>query len=171
MSELWTYLTESAGWAVLGFVVGYLVGRAARDVHRVAIAITTEDTVPDPQLPAPRRRLLTGQFVLGVVVVLLGVLTVAQGIATNNATRRITECQQAYSNGFADALDARASATTDAQNALDELMKTMSGYLADSPIPPDKVRAAIGDYLAKRAKAETERQQHPYPPPPRDLCK
>jgi hypothetical protein len=171
MSELWIYVTESAGWAVLGFVVGYLVGRAARDVHRVVTAITPEDTVPEPQPPTPRRRVPTGQFVLGVVVVLLGIITVAQGIVTNSTTRRITECQSAYSNGFADALDARSSASTDAQNALDELMKTMSGYLADAPIPPDKVRAAIGDYLHKRAKAETERQQHPYPPPPRDLCK
>lgn len=171
MSELWTYLTESAGWAVLGFIVGYLVGRAARDAHRVVTAITTENTMTEQYLPTPRRRVPTGQFVLGVVVVLLGIITVAQGITTSSTTRRITECQAAYSNGFADALDARASATADAQMALDELVKAISGYLASPPVPPDKVRAAIGDYLAKRAKAETERQQHPYPPPPRDLCK
>ncbi|AXB41311.1 MULTISPECIES: hypothetical protein [Amycolatopsis] len=172
MSELWNYVFESAGWAVLGFLGGFLVGRAARDVHRVATAITSEEPVPDDQTsPRPRWRVPTGQFVLGVVVVLLGIITVAQGIVTNSTTRRITECQAAYSNGFADALDARASATADAQTALDELMKAISGYLASPPVPPDKVRAAIGDYLDSRERADAERQQHPYPPPPRDLCK
>ncbi|MFE0021896.1 hypothetical protein [Amycolatopsis sp. NPDC059021] len=171
MSDLWAYVFESAAWALLGFVGGYLLGRAARDVHRVATAITTEDTVPDDQPPRSRLRAPGGHVILGLVVVLLGVLTVAQGIVTNNATRRIAECQAAYSNGFADALDARADATADAQTALDELMRAISGYLANPPVPPDKVRTAIGDYLAQRAKAESERQQHPYPPPPRDLCR
>ncbi|WP_134664024.1 hypothetical protein [Amycolatopsis sp. CFH S0078] len=169
MSEVWAYVSESAGWALAGFVVGYLLGRAARDVHRIATAVTPEGHVPDDK---PRtRRAPSAQFVLGVVVALLGIITVAQGIVTNNATRRITECQAVYSNGFADALDARSDSSAEAQAALDDLMKSLGGYLANPPVPPEKVRSAIGDYLAKRSEAEAERAKHPYPPPPRDLCK
>lgn len=169
MTDFWTYATESAGWAVLGFAIGYFVGRAARDVHRVVTAITPNTTDTPP--PTGRRHPLSGHTIVGLIVVLLGVVTVVQGIVTNNATRQIAECQAAYSNGFADALDARSSATTATQDALDELVTTVSGYLADSPIPSDKVRVAIGRYLDQRAKAEAERERHPYPPPPRDLCK
>lgn len=176
MTELWTYLTESAGWAVLGFLGGYLLGRAARDVHQVATAITTEDIttedpVPEPSPLAARRPRPAGHVVLGLVVALLSVLTITQGIITNNATRRIADCQALYGNAFADALDARATATAEAQTALDDLMRTISASLAAPATPPEAVRDAIGDYLNSRARAETQRQQHPYPPPPRDLCR
>ncbi|SFO82061.1 hypothetical protein SAMN05421810_10166 [Amycolatopsis arida] len=170
MHELWIYAVESAGWALLGFIVGYLVGRAMRDVHHMATAIPTENTDPDPRRGQDRSRVPPGQVVLGVVILLLGGLTVTQGIISHSATRRVADCQATYNNSFADALDARSNATADAQAALDELLKTVSGHLGQPPVPLDQVRAAIDHYLIERARANATRDQHPYPPPPRDLC-
>lgn len=121
----------------------------------------------------PRPRVPRGQFLLGVVVVVLGMLTVAQGFAYNHALRRIVACQSAYSTGFADALEARTNASNQAQQAMDTLIRSIGDNLS-SPNRTDRdsqVQKAISDYLAKRAEADAQRQAHPFPPPPRDICK
>lgn len=126
----------------------------------------------DTTAKAPRR--ITGQLVLGVIVVLLGIITVLQGVSSNNATQRLARCQGAYVSHFADALDARTTASADAQTALDNLMRAVSGTLAQPHAAAggrtEGVRTALDNYLHKRAQADAERRRHPYPAPPRDSC-
>lgn len=161
-----SYLAQSLGWAVLGFLGGYLVGHAVRDVNRIADAVTGEEIMP------PRRRVprLSFQTVIAVIVVLLGVLTVIQGLVESAATQRLTQCQSAYSNGFADAINARAQSSAEAQDALDELVTTVGGALQGNEPDRASVQQAIAGYLAKRAAVKAQQQAHPYPPPPRAVC-
>ena len=104
------------------------------------------------------------------MVVLLGVLTVVQGLIQSAATDRLTQCQADYSTGFADALSARAQASTEAQAALDDLMSTVGGALTGSAPDRAAVQQAIADYLAKREAVKRQQQAHPHPPPPRAVC-
>lgn len=168
-----SYLAQSIGWGILGFLGGYLAGRTARDVHHIATAIPEGSSTVDKETPARTRRRWrpTGQFLLGVVVVLLGILTVAQGLVSDAETRRLTQCQSTYANASADALDARSKANVAAQDALDALITqiaaTSSGGGEPTPAQREKARAVIADYIAKRAEQKTLLQQHPLPPAPR----
>jgi hypothetical protein len=166
------YVAQSAAWAVGGFLGGYLAGRAARDVHQLASAVETGDTTVDPPPPPSRRRRPRAEWVLGVVVLLLAIVTVVQGLVQSAATRRVVQCQAEYGNAFADALDARTQASAGAQNALDQLVTTIGNTLNGPPSPARAaaVHQAIAEYLATRAKLKQQQQAHPYPPAPRDLC-
>lgn len=172
MSPLVAYLLQSIGWAGAGFLGGVLVGRTARDVHKIAQAVEPDDgaTMPSDQ-PAPQRRTRwPSQTVIAIIVVLLGVLTVVQGIVQSQATERLTRCQASYSNAFADALDARSSASSEAQDALDQLATTVGNALQGSQDARTRARAAISDYLAKRQALKRQQAAHPYPAPPRAAC-
>ncbi|TDQ01234.1 hypothetical protein [Labedaea rhizosphaerae] len=161
-----SYLAQSLGWTAVGFLGGYLAGHAARDVQRIADAVTGEDTMQrKPRIPR-----ISSQTVVAIVVVVLGILTVIQGLVQSAATDRLTQCQADYSNDFADALDARSQASTDAQEALDDLMSTVGGALRGNAVDRAAVQHAIADYLAKREAVKRQQQAHPYPPPPRAVC-
>lgn len=159
------FLIQTVASMVLGFLVGFLLGRAVRDVHRIADAVTDEETAV-PQDRPNRPRWLSTQLVVAAIVVLLGVLTVAQGLIQSAATERLTECQADYSNQFADALEARSAATAQAQSSLDELIAVVA-----QSIDPTVIQRAVNDYLAKRDAVQREQQANPYPEPPRDACR
>ena len=95
-----------------------------------------------PAKPSKRKR-PSGRLVVGAVVVLLGLITVVQGVYQDARTREVAEqakrtqeCTTAYSNGFADAIEARAAASTSAQQALDDLMGTV-GQIATGAATPE----------------------------------
>ena len=164
------YTIHALGWSFFGALMGVLIDRTLADLRR---AISTEAPVNQNV-----KRRFGGAVVPAVLVVLAIVTALSTGINanTNNAQdeedRRIQQCQLAYANGFADALDARSDATTAAQLALDDLM-TEIGALAAAPSVDNSARfqAALSEYLAKRAEARKQQQENPYPPAPRDLCK
>lgn len=124
----------------------------------------------EPHQETRRRPRFTTNAVLGTVIVVLGVFTAVQSYVQGEATARLADCQTAYSNGFADALDARSEATAEAQDALDELLTTVAG-ITPTPQGQDTFRDALKDYLDKRAKAKETQAENPYPPAPRDVCK
>lgn len=173
----WVYALQTAGWCLAGFVAGFLVGRTARDVHRIADAVTTEGDHVAENNRRPWWDRINSRVVVAVFVVGLGVLTVGQGLAQSAALRRITECNIAFANQFADALEARSVSSQDAQNALDELM-TVVGQLGSTPPTSaadlearrETYRKAITGYLAKRAEAKEQQQKNPFPKPPRESC-
>ncbi len=170
------YLVERIPWAVLGLFIGHLTGRGVRDLDAIAAAVNPEE--PMPEDPRPRRwiRRLTFNHILGTVVFVLGVGTVTQGYIYNEATQRIADCTRNYSNGFADAIDARSDASSAAQLALDGWMTTLDELMTktapgtDPAAARERFRLATADYLAKRAEAKKQQAEHPYPLPPRDVC-
>jgi hypothetical protein len=172
----WTYLTQSVPWILAGLLVGFFVGRSTAAVDAIAGAVRDEgEPMPEhqPVQEARRRRpRVTVNGVLGAVIVALGIFTAVQSYVQSEATARLTECQTAYANGFADALDARSKASVEAQEALDEWMtKVNSTIQAPSPEAATQIREAFADYLKARSQAKETQQANPYPPAPRDVCK
>lgn len=175
MSLVADYIAESAVWAVTGFAAGFILGRVARDAYRASSRADppVETGAPVSTHASGKRRWRpTTQWVLGIIVILLAIVTVVQGIVESAATRHVVDCQQEYSNAFADALDARTVSSGQAQDALDTLVTTVGHALSEPPTAQRAadVQKAITAYLASRAALKTEQQQHPYPPAPRDLC-
>lgn len=166
-----TYLAESVPWILGGLVVGYLMGRSTVAVEAIADAVQDEgDAVSNKATTGKRRMRFTSNGVIAVVLIGLGIATAVQTYVQGEATARLTACQTAYANGFADALDARSKASSDAQDALDELLSTVAA-IAPTPNGRDQYRAALEEYNAKRTEAKRTQAENPYPPAPRDVCK
>lgn len=176
------YLLHALGWSLAGGIAGVLLDRAVLALQQIAHATPQEDAVPAADQPTPRkrfRRWFNRAFVPGVLIT-MAVVTVVQSVITarTNAAqdveiKRVQACQLAYANDFADAIDARASASAAAQDAVDELWSTIGRLMTGgaSPTAREEFAAALSDYLAKRATAKKKQQENPYPPAPRDLCK
>ncbi len=168
------YIIQSLPWIVAGLLVGFFVGRATVAAEVVAEALQDEgDAMSDPSAPQTKRRpwkRVTSNGVIGFLLVALGAATAVQSYAQSEATARLTECQTAYANGFADALDARSTATAEAQDALDELLTTVAS-LTPTPESRQRFADALGEYLSKRAAAKQAQKDNPYPEPPRDVCR
>jgi uncharacterized membrane protein YcjF (UPF0283 family) len=165
------YIVQSLPWIVAGLLVGFFVGRATVAVEVVTEAAQGEgDVMRDSSTPKKRWMRITTNGVIAFLLIVLGVATAVQSYVQSEATARLTECQTAYANGFADALDARSQATSEAQNALDELLSTVAA-ITPTPEGRNQFREALADYLKKRAEAKKTQQEHPFPPAPRDVCK
>lgn len=163
-----SYIALSLPWSIAGVLVGWFMARSTAAVEAIADAVTKEDTVPEAK---PRRPRFTSTNLIGVLVVLLGIATAVQSYAQSDATERLAVCQRAYSDGFADALDARTQANTEAQLALDNLMSTVGDVLTSAdPAARDRLTAAVSEYLSKRVEAKKTQAANPYPPAPRDAC-
>lgn len=165
MTSSLLYIVQSAPWIGAGLLVGFFVGRST-----VAAEVII-DAAQGDNMPATRKRVrFTSNGVIAAVLIALGIATAVQAYVQSEATARLTDCQTAYANGFADALDARSNATAEAQDALDQLLTVVAG-LDPSPDSQKKFRDALSDYLEKRAKAKKTQVENPYPEPPRDVCK
>lgn len=165
------YIVQSLPWITAGLLTGFFIGRATVAVEVVTDAVRSEgDEMRDSSPPEKKRPKVSSNAVIAAVLVALGLATAVQSYVQSQATARVTECQTAYANGFADALDARSKATAEAQNALDDLLTTVS-EVAPTPEGRAQFRRALADYLEKRAEAKKTQREHPYPDPPRDLCK
>ena len=125
----------------------------------------------------PRPRRVTAVRFLGALVLILTIGSGAQIYVDNQraerqaqATDAIARCTKAYSDGFADAIEQRSNATAEAQNALDDFLNLVSSATPTQE-GRDLVRRALDDYNGKRAKARKTQAEHPFPAPPRDLCR
>lgn len=167
-------------WFIFGVIVGAQWTRMRRQVGRLAnIHVRREEPVQPPPHTAPRSRRWPRR-VLDAFVVLLFIGSAVQAYVTYDQLQEsadriqaVVDCQRAYQTGFADALDARSAASTEAQNANDELWATV-GQLTSAAASPEtrvKFQAALSNYFDKRAEAKKQQQDNPYPPSPRDLCK
>jgi hypothetical protein len=167
---VWTYLTLSFAWSLVGWLIGFLMGRSTVAVDAIADDVVQGEGDAVPEAKQPARRRWSMNHAIGAVVLALGIFTAVQAIIQSDATDRLAECQIAYSNGFADALDARSQATSEAQDALDELLTTVAA-ITPTPEGRDAFRSALSEYLSKRAAAKQAQAENPYPPAPRDVCK
>lgn len=156
------YIIQSVGWLAAGLVVGYFLGRATKAAEVIVDATQTEG---DDAMAVPAQR--TSRFRLEVVVagivVLLGVFTAVQGYVQNQATERLTTCQTAYSNGFADAINTRTDANNRAWESLDKFMEEQAR--SGGAVPQ-----AAQNFLDTREQTRKELRENPLPPAPRNLC-
>lgn len=169
-----SYLAQSLPWGIVGLLVGHLLTRGAFEF--VAEVAHPEGRMNEKK-PNLLRRWLTYDRIIGLVVFTLAVATVVQGYVASESTRRIAECTRGYSNGFADALDARSSAATAEREALVQWMRTLDELMTKAPLGGDpaaarqRFAAATSEYLKKQAELRQKQQENPYPDPPRDICK
>lgn len=176
-AELAGLVAWTVGWTVAGGLGGYVLGRLAADVHRLADPTEPHlegDRVHDEPLYRPRpqrQRRPSGRLLIGILIVVLGVGTAVQGIITTQRVEHLQQCQARYSNKFADALDARTTVSNGSQRALDNLVTTIGAHLGrNKQADQDAIADALQQYLAQRHMAKQERARHPLPDPPREAC-
>jgi len=129
--------------------------------------------------------------ILGVFVVVLTLATGVQSLRSENSDRRaresdrrateavagaqheiarVVDCLTTYSNGVADAIEVRSKSTeaaNDAELAVFQALFT----LAPTPDSQAQARRLFNDYLTTQLQAQQNRRDHPYPDPPRDVCR
>lgn len=112
-----------------------------------------------------RERVL-GRVLIGLLLLILGVGTAVQSIVTSQHVGQLQQCQARYANRFAKALDTRTEVSNGSQRALDGLVTAISEH------PDDRkaTSAALENYLQQRRMAKQQREQNPYPDPPREAC-
>lgn len=170
------YLAASVPWSAVGLLVGYLAGRGVRDLDRIAEAVTPEDGMPERTTGPKWLRHLTSNVIIGIIVFILGITTVVQGYLQNEATRRVADCTRGYSNGFADAIDARSAASTAEREALVQWMRVLDELLTKASPSGDPAAArqrfadATSEYLKKQDDLRVKQKENPFPDPPRDVC-
>lgn len=164
-------------WNVAYLVAGFVLGRLTRTVDQIAATTIITDVRPEGAAVArkrPRIRLRFEHYV-AIFLVALGLFTAVQSLHQAQQNRRNVDCIRAYTDFFAEALDARSASNASAQEANDELWATigklMTGGQAGAPQAREKFQAALADFLRKREEAKEQQQRNPYPPPPRDLCR
>lgn len=187
MTPSLVYIVQSVPWALGGLLLGFFLGRAivaADAIADVAADTPTDTTIGDAEPeqgetmsdPARRRRWFNTNTVIVAVIVALGLLTAVQAYVQGEAadrqteqTRRLADCLRKYSNGIADALDARSTASAAAQSALDALIFAIPTTASDAA-GRAKARKAFADYKTLRANSIKTQAAHPFPPAPRDVC-
>ena len=110
------YVLSALGWFAFGAVVGAQWTRLRREVRRIANAQAGEETVAPHQetgeatskTARPRR---WGRRILDTFVVLLFIGSAVQAYVTNEQITAVVECQNGYHAGWADAFDARQTAS------------------------------------------------------------
>lgn len=174
----WGYLVQTVSVGAASFLLGYLAGRTARDVHRIAETVTAQGGTMARRAPLRHRiKNSAGQFTVAFVVIALGVVTAVQGVHQSAATRRIATCNENYANTLADVIVARSQGSQQAQDALDELMSVIGRLAATPPANEaeaaqrrEESRKAVTDYVTKRAEVKALQEKNPYPQPPRESC-
>lgn len=167
------YVVNSLAWALMGLLLGYLVGRSASHLEEVRSAMTPPTPPPaDPDAPEPAARTTwwarfpraATDGVIGAVVVILAIVSVAvmavsvsaQQTAIERAERSIA-CQTRFNEAYSAALTERTEAARVERAAQrDLLVNTRSG-------DPTALDAAINRYLAQLAEADQRRAANPYP--------
>ncbi|MDX3661337.1 hypothetical protein PV646_28865 [Streptomyces sp. ID05-26A] len=166
--NLCAYLLHAFGWSAFGATVGVLLDRAVIRYRTRPKGIVVPDR---KQNDNGWWRRYSGAVVPAVLIV-LAIVTAVQGVVLNRVNEQQDQCQLAYANGFADALEARTRTSADAQSALDDLMRLVGQALRTGTArDPEPVQKAVDNYLQQREAAKATQRDNPYPPAPRDLCK
>lgn len=148
-------LLPSICWSLIGFLIGWLVGREMLFISQIREAVVSEDerqrtdhNIADT--PEKRSRLL------GFVVVTLAVFSVLQGSYYAYETKKSAQCQAQYNDDFAKVLQQRAVWADEDRR---ELTRTVESILTG----PNASRKALQDYLDTVAKNDKLRAENPLP--------
>lgn len=155
------YVTHSAVWFAAGFIVRLQLGTRPKEAFVPMAPKTTRSKHDVPRL-------------INIAVVVLVVVSAVQSYLLYDRTRYIVTCLNAYAVGVGAALDARSTASADAQRNMDEFLAAVGQVVAGTTVPGEgrpKVAAALDKYFAARKHATEQQKSNPYPPAPVGLCK
>lgn len=151
----------SVNWSLVGFIAGWLAAHEMSFINR-----TLEATVSVAKREKPDHAETPGRSrVLGWVVVVLAVVTVAQGsyftyesskTAQKNTER--TECQAQFNKDFAAVLVKRAQWADDDKKALNKLLRDLLAVTK-----PGQSGQILVTYLATTDRTDKLRAETPLP--------
>lgn len=147
-------LLPSISWSLIGFVAGWLVGREMLFISQIREVVVpkAERERTDHQLPK-----VPGNRLLGWIVIILAVFTVAQGAYYAYDRNEITQCQARYNADFANVVAKRAQwADEDKQAEL----KLFRDLLSAKPGTGGKI---LQQYLDATTRTDKLRQENPLP--------
>lgn len=159
------YFLSSLLWTVAGLIVGYVIGSAGSAGSPYSAPRGT---------PVARSRT---DIVVGFVLVILAVISVATMSVSVNQQQRVVECQTQFNEAFTGALAERTeaaaqerAANADERAAQRELLDVVLDPHADQPTRQaaiEKYRASLAETDETLAEADANRSENPLPVRPR----
>lgn len=150
-----TELLASVSWSLIGFLVGWLVGREMLFISQIREATVPQDErerTDHKVTPASRSRLL------GFIVVLLALFSVVQGSFYTYDTQKTSQCQAQFNADFAKVIGLRAQWADENSQALN---KMLDGVLNGAT--PEIRRKFLVDYLNIIHANDAKRAATPLP--------
>lgn len=149
-------------YSLVGFVVGFLLGRVTREVHEIKEAVVPETFANED---SDHRAHLTR---LGIVVIILSLATVTTSAMSTIAVYRQSDCLRDYNSRFTVAFNARAAASDADRTALNSMILS----IADKTKTQKEREVAFTTYVqqVKDGNATRAKNPLPQPPDPRRLC-
>lgn len=150
-----TYLVTALGWSLAGFLLGYALGRAVREVHEIKEAVVSKSPRTGSR---PVRRIEVHQLIGALVVVLAvaSVLVMAKQITDRQGE---IECRADVLNETIEVLDQRAQLAGKDRAALDEFMSNVFSPDVDE----ESARRAYLKYTKRIARNADQRSDLTYP--------
>lgn len=149
-------LLPSISWSLIGFVLGWLIGREMLFISQIREAVVPEDerertdhSVADS--PEKRSRLL------GIIIVCLAVFSVVQGSYYAYETNKQSSCQAQFNKDFAAVLQKRAQWADEDKAAEIKLFKDLLSA------KPGTGASILQDYLATTDRTDKLRAENPLP--------
>ena len=192
MADVGVYSDAISGlaYSLGGFVVGFMGARWWYvDVRSREHLMDTgvERRSGDDRRHGDRRATASApNLIVGIVLVLIAVLSVAASTVAITQQQAQVDCQTRYNEAFAAALTERTNAAGEVREAFRAVTDAMRRVIATVAIlqnrPPSQENEAqfIGaldnylkvtaEYDRQLAKSEQQREQNPLPPPPTEVC-
>lgn len=150
------YAISSILWALGGLIVGFLLGRGGQAFPRAG-------GLELPKQPAPPtvnrfRTVLTFDRLVGWVIIVMAVVSVATVSYTVSRQQQLVTCQADYNSAFSAALKERTEAAAADRQAQRDLLTGMV-----TARDPATSRALIDAYLHKLDEADNQRDDNPLP--------
>lgn len=179
-TALWIIITSNLASSLIGWLLGRTARNTAKLVSEVE-AVADEPGVSEETKGKLRR--ITSKIrpmhmamvllvVVGAVTTLVGFIGLSQSNAAQERADRAIECVTDFSNRSADALEARAQASAEAQEQVDSIFATVARIIAKPTEQSGMLfRNAISGYNQARRDQRVALERNPYPEAPRDACR
>jgi hypothetical protein len=149
-------LLPSVCWSLIGFLIGWLVGREMLFISQIREAVVPEEErerTDQMVADTPERR----SRLLGFVVVILAVFTVLQGSYFTYESNKKAQCQAQFNEDFRVVLQKRAQWADEDKQALTKLLSDLLVAKQNTG------RTVLEDYLAATARNDKLRKENPLP--------
>lgn len=146
----------------LGLTVGFVAGVVLDDAFDLYLASRKERRMNKTARGfASSKVITTGLLILAVVLQLVvGVVMIVE----RGNRQEYDACTTRYQQEFAAAYQARITSSTEAANALEQVVRAVGAE--DSA----QFRLAVSEYLRLRDQQIRDQKKNPYPPLPDELC-
>lgn len=149
-AELLDAVFGQIAYSLLGFVLGWLVGREARKIEEVHRVVVEEGEEMSESVAEVEK---TPQSKFGVFLVVLAIFTVIQTAYFSYEQNRVTECLSNYNHSLAEVQNLRAQWLDQDRQAFIEFFDTYQGN------PTEEERRAAFFNLIETYEKNTERRK------------